>query len=133
VVVCDRENFRLQVFTEDGEFIQQVHMHRPMAIAPGRGDDEAIYVGEAGPPPVQQGVPRLGQRVTVLDNEFNRITHFGADLPGEGPGQFLAPHGIALDSEGSVYVAEVAYTAYGSLQDPPREVISLRKWRRVSG
>ncbi|MCH7740218.1 MAG: peptidylglycine alpha-amidating monooxygenase [Chloroflexi bacterium] len=133
VVVCDRENFRLQVFTEDGEFIQQVHMHRPMAIALGRGDDEAIYVGEAGPPPVQQGVPRLGQRVSVLDSEFNKITHFGADLPGEAPDQFLAPHGIAVDSEGSVYVAEVAYTAYGSLQDPPREVISLRKWSRVSG
>ena len=31
----------------------------------------------------------------------------------------------------SVYVAEVSYTAFGSLQDPPREVTSLRKWRRV--
>jgi DNA-binding beta-propeller fold protein YncE len=133
VVVCDRENFRLQVFDEEGTFLQQVHMHRPMSITSGRGDDENIYVGEGGPPDVQLGVPRLGQRVAVLDPEFNEILHFGADLPGEGPDQFLAPHGIAVDSHGDVYVAEVSYTAYGSKLDPPREVVSLRKWRRASG
>jgi hypothetical protein len=37
---------------------------------------------------------------------------------------------MAVDSEGSVYIAEVSYTAYGSNQDPPREVASLRKWER---
>lgn len=133
VVVCDRENFRLQVFDEDGKYIRQLHMHRPMAITSGRGEDRNIYVGEAGPPPVQAGVPRLGQRVVVLDEHLEEVTRFGNDLPGEGPDQFLAPHGIAVDSHGDVYVAEVSYTAYGSQQDPPREVISLRKWRRVSG
>ncbi len=133
VVVCDRENFRLQVFTTDGEAVAQVHMHRPMAIAAGRGDDTSIYVGEAGPPPVQEGVKRLGQRVVVLDQDLKEVTRFGNELPGEKPDQFLAPHGISVDSEGSVYVAEVSFTAYGSHLDPPREVISLRKWRRVSG
>lgn len=42
------------------------------------------------------------------------------------------PHGIAIDSEGSVYIAEVSYTAVGSTLDPPGEVISMRKWLRVS-
>ena len=133
VVVCDRENFRLQVFDENGVFLKQVHMHRPMSVTSGRGDDENIYVGEGGPPEVQHGVPRLGQRVVVLDQEFNEVTDFGDDLPGEAPSQFLAPHGIAVDSHGDVYIAEVSYTAYGSKQKPPHEVVSLRKWKRNSG
>lgn len=133
VVVCDRENFRLQVFDEEGGLIQQVHMHRPMSITSGKGDDQNIYVGEGGPPPVQQGVLRLGQRVVVLSPDFSEVLRFGNELAGEGPDQFLAPHGIAVDSHGDVYVAEVSYTAYGSMLEPPREVVSLRKWRRVSG
>jgi len=133
VVVCDRENFRLQVFSEDGEFLEQVHAHRPMAIGVGKGGDKAIYIGEAGAPPVQDGVPGLGLQVKVLDYEFNDITRIGTGVRSEQPDSFIAPHGIAIDSQGSVYIAEVAYTAYGSLQDPPREVISIRKWVRASG
>ncbi len=133
VIVCDRENFRLQVFTLDGEFVQQVIAHRPMAIYSGRHADSNIYVAEAGAPPVQAGVKRLGLDVVIYDSEFNEVGRFGNELGGEGADQFLAPHGMAVDSEGSVYVAEVSYTAYGSQLDPPREVPSLRKWKRVSG
>ena len=133
VTLCDRENFRLQTFTTDGEYVGQTHLHRPMAITDGKGDDTNLYVAEAGPPPVQEGVSRLGRRVVVIDRDGNEITRFGNDLGGEGHDQFIAPHGISVDSEGSVYVAEVSYTAFGSLQDPVREVTSLRKWRRVKG
>ena len=133
VAVCDRENFRLQVFTLDGEFVEQVHAHRPIAIYAGKGDDASIYLAEAGPPPVQEGVRRLGCRVRVFDRDFKEITRFGGEHRGEGVDQFLAPHGMAVDSAGSVYVAEVSYTSYGSMQTPPREVVSLRKWKRVSG
>lgn len=133
VTLCDRENFRLQTFTTDGEFVKQIHCHRPMAITDGKGDDANLYVAEAGPPPVQEGVRRLGRRVVVMDRSGNEVTRFGNELGGEGHDQFLAPHGMAVDSEGSVYVAEVSFTAFGSQQDPVREVISLRKWKRTSG
>ncbi len=133
VTVCDRENFRLQTFTTDGEYVEQIHMHRPMAITDGKGDDTNLYVAEAGAPPVQDGVRRLGQRVVVMDRDGNEVTRFGNELMGEGHDQFIAPHGMAVDSEGSVYIAEVSYTAYGSKQDPVREVTSLRKWKRTSG
>ena len=128
VVVADRENFRLQVFSLTGEFLGQKHMHRPIAIANGRPGDNKIYVAEAGPPPVQEGVRNLGRRVVVLDSELNEIDEFGDAHGGEGSHQLLAPHGLAIDSTGAVYVAEVSYTAYGSAQNPPREVVSLRKW-----
>ena len=39
---------------------------------------------------------------------------------GEGPGQFIAPHGIAVDSRGDLYVAEVSFTIRG-LQDGPAQ------------
>ncbi|NQW17613.1 MAG: peptidylglycine alpha-amidating monooxygenase [Chloroflexi bacterium] len=133
VVVCDRENFRLQVFSEDGEYIEQIHLHKPQAICVGRGDDHSIYVTESRPPTVQEGVPGLGLRVMVMDQNFNEVTHFGAGTSGQGVDQFISPHGIATDSEGSVYVAEVSYSAFGSNLVPPREVISMRKWRRVAG
>ena len=49
----------------------------------------------------------------------------------EGPGQFIAPHGVAVDSTGAVYVAEVSYTIRGSKMDPPRELRSFSKYARV--
>ena len=63
------------------------------------------------------------------------MTHFGDDLPGQAPGQFIAPHGIAADSHGDIYVAEVSWTYWFSKQEekPLGEVVSLRKWRRVVG
>ncbi len=130
VLVADRENFRLQIFSLDGEYIGQKHMHRPIAVA---NDAEGrVYVAEAGPPPVQEGVKNLGRCVKILDQDLNEIDSFGDELGGEGHHQLLAPHGLAIDSTGAVYVAEVSYTAFGSQQNPPREVVSLRKWRKTS-
>jgi DNA-binding beta-propeller fold protein YncE len=135
VAVADRENFRVQVFTTDGKFVAQHHIHHPMSLTTGRGGDTSLYVGEMGPPPVQAGVPNLGNRITVLSPEGKKILSFGAPLPGQGPDQFTAPHGIAVDSTGAVYVAEVAWTFYYSRQPKPPlgEVVSLRKWRRATG
>ncbi len=133
VIVCDREDFRLQVFTLDGEFVDQVISHRPIAIYSGPNAGSNIYVAEAGAPPVQAGVKRLGLDVVIYDSDLNEVGRFGNELGGEGVDQFLAPHGMAVDSTGSVYIAEVSYTAHGSQLDPPREVVSLRKWNRVSG
>ncbi|MGA4838229.1 peptidyl-alpha-hydroxyglycine alpha-amidating lyase family protein [Streptomyces sp. G45] len=133
VIVCDRENHRVQVFSLDGEFRATWHSHRPAAVCAGRGPDTNVYVAEQGPPPVQTGVPGLGHRIQVFDRDGRLVTRFGAPLPGEAPDQFNWPHGVAVDSEGSVYAAEVSYVEVGSKLDPPRELVSLRKWRRVRG
>ncbi len=133
VIVCDRENHRVQVFTLDGEFVKAWHVHHVVAVFSGRGEDTNTYVTEQGPPPVQFGVRNLGHRVSIYNNEGELVTRFGRDLPGEHPDQFLWPHSICVDSRGDVYVAEVSYTEVGRRQDPPREMVSLRKWRRVSG
>ena len=131
IVVADRENFRLQVFTENGEFLDQWHVHHPMSVR--LGPDNNIYVGEMGPPPVQEGVKNLGNSILILNTKGEFISRFGDELPGSEPNQFVAPHGIAIDSKGSVYVAEVAWTYWYSRQEKPPigEIPSLRKWVRT--
>lgn len=127
VVICDRENFRLQYFNLDGDFKFFKHMHRPIAITEGL-EKYQLVVAEAGPPPVQDGVPNLGLRIEILNKEGDRISRFGNGTLGEDFDQFIAPHGLAIDSDSSIYIAEVSYTSFGSNLNPPREMISLRKW-----
>ncbi|HCV26982.1 MAG TPA: peptidyl-alpha-hydroxyglycine alpha-amidating lyase family protein [Dehalococcoidia bacterium] len=134
VAVCDRENFRVQVFTTEGEFIDQWRFHRPMAICAGKGDDTNLYIGEAGPPSVQVNVPGLGLQVVVIGSDGQEVNRFGRGTSGEEPDQFSAPHGISTDSDGNVYVAEVTAQFngnYGWAYD--RQPVTLRKWARVSG
>ncbi|MCC7371506.1 MAG: peptidylglycine alpha-amidating monooxygenase [Chloroflexi bacterium] len=133
VIVCDRENHRVQVFSVDGEFRQTWHAHKAVAAYAGKGEDTNVYVAEQGPPPVQHNVPNLGHKIQIYNRKGERITKFGAALPGEAPDQFNWLHSVAVDSEGSVYAAEVSYVEVGSKMSPPREVVSLRKWRRAKG
>ena len=62
------------------------------------------------------------------------MARFGGQFEGEKPGEFTAPHSVATDSRGDVYVSEVSWTAKGSLLSPPREIRSLRNsagWTRT--
>lgn len=133
VLVADRENYRLQMFTTDGEFLMQKHVHKPQALFAGTGDDTNIYVAEGRPPLVMESVARLGKRVAVFDRDLNELVSIGNEMSGQAPDQFISPHAMAVDSEGSIYVAEVSFNGMGSRLEPAREVISLRKWRRVDG
>ena len=138
VVVADSMNFRLQVFTTEGEFVEQIHIHSPISVTQGKGGDEAVYVGELTAPPVMQGVSNLGAMIAVLSPELEFQQHLGGPLPGWEPGQFTFPHGMTTDSKGSIYVAEVAGSPQfsrpeysGGYEPPLGELISLRKWIRV--
>ncbi len=135
IVVCDRENHRVQVFSLEGEFRREWRAHKAVAVEiVGTGADAQIYVAEQGPPPVQQGVARLGNRVDVFTRDGELITRFGADHYGQEPDQFLWPHSLGIDSRGDVYVAEVSFVEWGRHQSPVVDnPASLRKWRRASG
>jgi DNA-binding beta-propeller fold protein YncE len=129
VYVVDRECHRIQIFDPQGNFITMWNnIHRPDSMVLW---NDYIYVGELNGMGGVDDAPGLGHRVTVYDLEGNRVCMFGAAEEGEGAGQFIAPHGIAVDSTGAVYVAEVSYTIRGQHMDPPKELRSLSKYARA--
>jgi DNA-binding beta-propeller fold protein YncE len=116
VLVADRENDRIQVFDEDGRYLSQwTDIQRPCDMAFGK--DGLIYVAELWRPKGKKSF-RLGEmmedhpaRVSVLDDVGGVVDRWGASSEHRGdPGNFIAPHGITVDSRGDVYVAEVTYS-----------------------
>jgi DNA-binding beta-propeller fold protein YncE len=129
VYVVDRECHRIQIFDAQGKFITMWNnIHRPDAMV--LGWDNHIYVGELNGMGGVDDAPGLGHRVSIFDLRGNLVCRFGDPQEGEGSGQFIAPHGIAVDSNGDLYVAEVSYTIRGSKMNPPKELRSLSKYQR---
>jgi DNA-binding beta-propeller fold protein YncE len=123
VYVADRENHRVQVFDGNGKYeTQWNNLHRPSALYMPPGKCPICYIGECGPVMnVNRKAPNLGPRVTVVDNKGNQLARLGALHGGDKPGQFISPHGIAVDSHGDIYVGEVSFTAWPNLfPDVPR-------------
>jgi len=132
IYIADRENRRIQVFDPDGRFeARWPDFSRAAAVhvAAAGGMEELVYVGEyfGGSVPAYHKAQRLGPRVSILNRRGQVLARLG-DLPyGAEPGQFWAPHAIATDSRGDIYVAEVSYAEYGRHLSPPRELRSLQK------
>ena len=130
VYVADRENHRIQIFNPDGKFeTQWVNLSRAAAICIDAGSGrELVYIGEyfAGIGTNDTGTD-LGPRVTIMDTSGNVLARVGRNSYGAQSGRFYSPHGIAVDSRGDIYVAEVSWSDYGSKMDPPRELRSMQK------
>jgi DNA-binding beta-propeller fold protein YncE len=126
VYVADRESHRVQIFDGEGRYLDQWNnLHRPCGLHIEGG---LVYVGQL---PTSLGVnasyPNIGACVSIHELSGAQLTRLGDARLGEQPGQFTAPHGLAVDSHGDIYVGEVSWSAYGSLLDPPRTARSLRK------
>jgi DNA-binding beta-propeller fold protein YncE len=136
VLVADRENDRIQVFSPDGRFLEQwTDVQRPTNIAIDRAGN--IYVAELW--------WRLGQRSPVhgeiLEDKPGRVSVF--DAAGRlmarwggpdrcAPGNFVAPHDICVDSHGDLYVAEVTHTFAGQAGLVPPDCHTFQKFRRTN-
>ena len=129
VYAADRYNNRVQFFTPGGEYMGEWGgLRLPQSIR--KGPDGEWVVAE------------LSHRVSVLDRDGSVLARWGddvvaddapiggvelalADAPSRdpmvrgkvhhdpGPGLFCAPHGIAVDSAGSLYVAEASESWIG--------------------
>jgi DNA-binding beta-propeller fold protein YncE len=135
VYVADRENHRVQVFDDHGRYQGQLNnLHRPCGLFADRRNGGRLYVGELPSHlAVNAAVPNIGARVSIVSLKGDLLGRFGGAFAGEKPGEFVAPHGVALDSRGDVYVAEVSYTAKGRHENPPREIRSLQKFALRAG
>ena len=112
VYVCDRQADRIQVFDRTGKFVRNIDVpFQPVTPRDaGRSGTRGTAVVMAfSPDPEQRLLFVLNQNsvmVDVLDRRTGEVlTRFGGG-PGRYRGQFTLPHGIGVDSAGSVYVAE---------------------------
>jgi len=114
VFVCDRENDRIQIFSPDGEYLSEwTDTQRPTHLVfdpQGRAYVSELWwhTGQTSQRlgPVKEA--RYG-RVSVFDRDGRVLARWGGPVA-EAPGSFAAPHGLAVDSRGDVYVAEVTWT-----------------------
>jgi DNA-binding beta-propeller fold protein YncE len=138
VYVADRESHRIQVFNGKGKYeTQWNNLHRPNSIYMRPGKCHTCYIGEGGPAmSVNAKSPGLGPRITITDAKGKPITRIG-DPSGSGlnPGQFMSPHGLTVDSKGSIYVGEVGATRWAGKfpgEPLPKTMTTLRKLRKLS-
>ena len=129
VYVADRENRRIQIFDSNGNFeTQWVNMSRAACIYIDHRREQLVYVGEfhCGIGPNSMG-HNLGPRVSIIDTHGNILARLSERTFGDAPGQFYSPHGIAVDSKGDIYVAEVSWNDYGRSMNPPKQLRSMQK------
>jgi DNA-binding beta-propeller fold protein YncE len=139
VYVADRENHRVQVFDGNGKYeAQWNNMHRPSGLHMESGKkNPRFYVGEIGPDmAVNIEIPNCGPRVSIYSDKGELLARLGDMHAGLNPGQFISPHGLAVDSRGDIYVGEVSFTNWGrrvrAKGEPlPPNLRSLQKLVRV--
>ncbi len=138
VYVADRENHRVQVFDGNGKYeTQWNNMHRPCSLCRGNGVRLEFIIGELGSGAnVNRYHPNIGPRLSIVDEHGALIARLGGkDGPGTEAGKFLAPHGIAVDSRGDIYVGEVSYADWPTThpdEPVPGYLRSLQKLRKVA-
>jgi DNA-binding beta-propeller fold protein YncE len=94
VYVADRSNSRVQVFDETGRFIAKwTGVGQPWGLAYSEKEN-AVYIADG-----------LNNRVVKSDLDGKVLGVLGGF--GKGPGKFDFAHHLAVDSEGSIYVAEI--------------------------
>lgn len=134
IYIADRENHRIQVFDADGVFLEQWHnLHRPCGLAMADLDEPLFYVGELGPVMASnQNTPNLGPAISILDHKGRHLARLGAPRAGIEAGAFMSPHGIAVDSHGDIYAAELTRAVWARSYDgpPPANVRTVVKLRR---
>src|SRR6058998_1541656 len=136
VYVADRENHRVQVFDGNGRFeAQWNNMHRPSGLYMEGGAPGRFYVGEiGGGMGVNYDMPNIGPRVSIYSHKGEMLARLGHRPAGLEPGQFMSPHGLAVDSRGDIYVGEVSFTNWRNRykdQPHPPGLRSLQKLVKV--
>ena len=93
------------------------------------------YIGESGPGlAVNMRAPGIGPRVSIWTHEGKPLARLG-DATRDRPSQFIAPHGVAIDSRGDIYVGEVSRTAMSNRGTPvpaQQDIRCMQKLVKIS-
>lgn len=138
VYVADRENHRVQVFDGKGRYQSEWrNLNRPCGLCMQETKKESrFYIGELGPGQEfsNRSWPNLGPRVSVMDREGKLLARFGDFGGPSATSRFIAPHGMAVDSKGSIYVGELSRginERNGRPVDPGKDLVCLQKFTRL--
>ena len=97
VWLIDRENSRIQIFDDKGKFITQwTDLLRPTDAF--IDDEDTVYVSE------------LCKRISIFTIDGKLLSRWGNEGHDVNDPLFVAPHAIAVDSNGDMYVGEVSMT-----------------------
>lgn len=107
------------------------NLHRPCALCTQSKSKPFSFVGELGPGlAVNREYPNLGPRLSIMDHGGALVARLGTSSFGVEPGSFMAPHGIATNSQGNIYIAEVGSVGFRQRypgQDVPNYLPNLKK------
>ena len=93
--VSDRENSRIQIFSGKGKFLTQwTDLIRPTDLS--IVGDGVVYVSE------------LCRRLSIFTMDGKLLARWGNEGHDEKNPLFVAPHAVAVDSRGDLYVGEVS-------------------------
>ncbi len=132
VYVADRENSRVQIFTPEGDFLEEwTDVARPMQVLIDPQD--RVFVVEvgwrAGLFPWHAPAPDApAARLSVFDRAGKLLARWGGDGDPCTPGNFFAPHDLCMDSHGDIYVGEVVLSAGGNRGLVPASCHALQKF-----
>jgi DNA-binding beta-propeller fold protein YncE len=97
--VTDRENSRIQIFDAEGKFVTEwTDLIRPTDLAI---DGDTVYVTE------------LCKRLSVFTTDGELVTRWSNEGHPRDDPVFVAPHSVAVDSAGDLYVGEASDTYEG--------------------
>jgi sugar lactone lactonase YvrE len=104
VWVCDRENIRIQLFTAEGRFLEEhTALPKPQCLFFDPRED-VVYVAELW-------------QLSIYTLEGELVTQWGGRRQSDQVGGFIgAPHGVGMDSQGSLYVSESGVKGRGRVQ-----------------
>ena len=135
VFVADRENSRIQLFDAEGRFLEQwPDIVRPTDLF--ICDDDTVFVAEEGArcgllPWMTPEPDAIGGRIAVFAPDGELLARWGGGLDPCSAGDFYAPHAIWLDSNRTIYVGEVNWSAGGKDGDIPPDCPCLRRYVKV--
>ena len=102
VLICDDENDRIQIFTQDGTFLEAWPFANPSGLCI---HDDIVYVVELQPYEDPEG--GSGSGAVVLLTLDGAVVARWEGTEGSGRDLMIGPHDLCVDARGDVYVCEV--------------------------
>ena len=113
--IADRENSRVQIFDTEGKFLDVwTDLFRPTQVCIDA--DNVVYVSE------------LSRRISIFTIDGKLLARWGNESRSREDTLLFGPHAIGVDSNGDIYVGEVAM-AFGKVDRGAR---TIQKFRRRS-